>query len=63
MIHTSFKMWSHAAWLIVLEPTSPNFPHVRLRLSVELGSKVWENFRLSHGSNQVLIKWVGKVAR
>ena len=32
-------------------------------LSVELGSKVWEIFRLSHGSNQVLTKWVGEVAR
>ena len=34
---------------------------VRLQPSVELGRKVWENFRLFHGSNQVLIKWVGKV--
>ena len=34
---------------------------VGLEISVELGSKAWEIFRLFHGSNQVLIKWVGSL--
>ena len=62
MIHSFFRYGHMLGGLLFWSPrVLIPLLVVGLEISVELGSKAWEIFRLFHGSNQVLIKWVGSL--